>query len=151
MKLWKCYKYGNYMYEPKIRCLWSLELLSFYYAMLQSFMFRELLLGEYRCCFELKLLPTSSIFLLFYCLIIASFYLKLLLLSASFDINLCINYWSTWWLLSHSSLKWVLFLTLIVTDLLLLFFFLGNIFTPLDKPTFKSLNVELRFVLQKRK
>ena len=20
-KLWKCYKYGNYMYEPKIRCL----------------------------------------------------------------------------------------------------------------------------------
>ena len=79
------------MYEPKIKCLWSLELLSFYYAMLQSFMFRELLLGEYRCCFELKLLPTSSIFSLFYCLIIASFYLKLLLLSASFYINLSIN------------------------------------------------------------
>ena len=59
--------------------------------MLQSFMFRELLLGEYRCCFELKLLPTSSIFLLFYFLIIASFYLKLLLLSASFDINLSIK------------------------------------------------------------
>ena len=80
------------MYEPKIKCLLSLELLSFYYTMLQSFMFRELLLGEYRCCFELKLLPTSSIFLLFYFLIIASFYLKLLLLSASFDINLSINY-----------------------------------------------------------
>ena len=26
------------------------------------------------------------------------------------------------------------------------FFCLGNIFTPLDKPSFKSLNVELRFV-----
>lgn len=149
MKLWKCYKYGNYMYKPKIKCLWSLELLSFYYTMLQSFMFRELLLGEYRCCFELKLLPTSSIFSLFYCLIIASFYLKLLLPSASFDFNLSIIiieapdivlFILKMGLISYFNCYWPITI-----------FFLGNIFTPLDKPTFKSLNVELRFVLQKRK
>lgn len=99
---WKCFNCGNY--QPKIKCLWSLELLSFYLhvrCIMQEFIFRKLLLGVSRCCFELKLLPSSSFFSSFYCLIIVTFYLKLLFPSASSDINLSINYWSTWLCLLH--------------------------------------------------